>query len=391
MPFLQRAEFSIEGNQLRIEFFDAFGKELFIESGLDEYIGGYLKRSFGVELAVRLGVTEKKRKPRKEKPVPVAKAVESVEAEKPVAPRPVKAKPEVKKPAANKPKKEKQPARKAPEEKKDTALIFGRKLQCDVQPVHDITETTGLCAVVGSVISIKSFDIRNETRGKKSIVVFSVTDLSSTITCKAFVPRDQCEDIKKRLQNAPAVRVTGTAGYDTYSRELVITVKCIEEAEAAKRADEAEVKRVELHLHTNMSALDAMADEADIVRRAAEFGHEAVAITDHGVVQAFPRAFDAAKKCDIKVIYGMEGYMIDDTGDVYQEEFADEYVVFDLETTRLQPQKMRHHRDRRGAHAKRGDHRHVPHVRQSGPAHQRGDHRYDGDYGRNGQGGARHG
>src|SRR5690606_38269056 len=117
------------------------------------------------------------------------------------------------------------------------------------------------------------------------------------------------------------------AAYDSYAREVCVSVSSIEETRAARRMDEAEIKRVELHMHTNMSALDGVADEVDVVRRAAEFGHEAVAITDHGVVQAFPRAFDAAKKLGIKVIYGMEAYMYDDTDDYYQETFADEYVV----------------------------------------------------------------
>ncbi len=345
-PFLQRAEFSVEGNQLRVEFSEPFGKDLFIDSGLHDYISGYLSRSFGSEISVRTGASAKKpaRRSKAEKSVALADASTPAAAaqaapEKPTSEKPVPEKPAAPKPIAEKSKKEKQPVEQKPEEKKDKDLIFGKRLAANAVPVREITETTGLCAVVGNVVDVKSFDIKNETRGKKSIVVFSVTDQTSTITCKAFVQRDQCEEIKTRLEKAPAVRATGTAGYDTYSRELVVSVKCIEETQAVRRRDEAEVKRVELHLHTNMSALDGMADETDVVKRAAEFGHEAVAITDHGVVQAFPRAFDAAKKSGIKVIYGMEAYLIDDTGNAYQEEFADEYVVFDLETTGLNPKK----------------------------------------------------
>jgi DNA polymerase-3 subunit alpha (Gram-positive type) len=174
--------------------------------------------------------------------------------------------------------------------------------------------------------------------GKKSIVSFGVTDLSSTVTCKAFVGQDKAPEIKARLKKAEAVLVFGKAAYDNYAKEVCISVTSIEETKAIRRMDDAEVKRVELHMHTNMSALDGMADEADVVKRAAEFGHEAVAITDHGVVQAFPRAFDASKKLGIKVIYGMEAYLYDDTDDHYQETFADEYIVFDIETTGLNPQ-----------------------------------------------------
>ena len=194
-----------------------------------------------------------------------------------------------------------------------------------------------MCVVSGDVLSVKSFDIKNEARGKKSILIFSVTDYTSTVTCKAFVSRNQLDRIKDQLGKATAVKVAGSAGYDNFSREICVMAKSIEEAEAVRRTDTAEVKRVELHMHTNMSALDAVSDEKEIVKRAAEFGHEAVAITDHGVVQAFPGAFDMSKKLGIKVIYGMEAYMIDDTGAVYKETFEDEYVVFDLETTGFNP------------------------------------------------------
>jgi DNA polymerase-3 subunit alpha (Gram-positive type) len=336
-PFLQRAEFRIENGTMRIDFSEPFGKDLFAASGLSEYISGYIKRCFGTELAVRAAADSKKASRRVRETTPAAKAEQAgappleapAAAPESAPPKTAGRKPEAKKPAE----------KKDGEKKKPSPLIHGKKTECALTPVREVSETTGLCSVAGSVVDLKSFDIKNETRGKKSIVVFGVTDLTSTITCKAFVQRDQCGEIKERLIKAPAVRVTGTAGYDAYSREIVISVKCIEETQAAKRTDEAEIKRVELHLHTNMSALDAVADEADVVKLAAEFGHEAVAITDHGVVQAFPRAFDAAKKSGVKVIYGMEAYMIDDTGETYREEFADEYVVFDLETTGLNPQK----------------------------------------------------
>ncbi len=350
-PFLQRAEFAVEGSLLRIDFAEPFGRDLFAESGLAQYISGYFKRCFGMELVVKTTADAKKApRQRKESTAPAPeKAADAPEAamsaddippweDAPKVMAPAPKKQEVPKPAAKS-------AEKKPTDKKEaekpvpTNLIHGKKIPCELTAVRDIGETTGLCAITGGVIDVKSFDIKNEARGQKSIVVFGVTDLSSTITCKAFVPRDKCEEIKQRLTSAPAVYVIGTAAYDAYSREVVISVKYIEETKAAKRKDEAEVKRVELHMHTNMSALDGMADEADVVKRAAEFGHEAVAITDHGVVQAFPRAFDASKKSGIKVIYGMEAYLIDDTGETYREEFADEYVVFDLETTGLNPRK----------------------------------------------------
>lgn len=345
-PFLQRAEFSVEGSMLRIDFSEPFGRDLFANSDLADYISGYMKRSFGAELAVKTAADAKKA-PRKRKQTDTSmateKAVSAPEIDQADTP-PWEEAPKVLESEPKKQVKAAKPADKKPDEKKEdkpkpSSLIHGKKMECELLPIREVGETTGLCAIAGGVIDVKSFDIKNETRGQKSILVFGVTDLSSTITCKAFVPRDKCEEIKQRLTSAPAVRVIGTAGYDAYSREVVISIKCIEETKAAKRKDEAEVKRVELHMHTNMSALDGMVDEADVVKRAAEFGHEAVAITDHGVVQAFPRAFDTAKKSGIKVIYGMEAYLIDDTGEAYREDFADEYVVFDLETTGLNARK----------------------------------------------------
>ncbi|MDD5017228.1 MAG: PolC-type DNA polymerase III [Eubacteriales bacterium] len=313
-PFIARSKMYCKGGAYHIDFADDFGKELFAASGLSEYLCGYIGGCFGMDVRIvpgryeDMGVADK---PDKKERVLLDNVVMMPKPKKPTA------------------KKEKPSA--------PNGMIHGRRIPGDVICIRDIDETTGLCTVSGEVISVNSFNIKDETRGKKSIVVFSVTDRTSSVTCKAFVSRDKLESILSRLKSAAAVKVAGSAGYDAYSKEICLMAKSIEEAEASKRQDNAEIKRVELHMHTNMSALDAVADEADVVRRAAEFGHEAVAITDHGVVQAFPVAFDTAKKLGVKVIYGMEAYMIDDIGDVYKEEFEDEYVVFDLETTGFNP------------------------------------------------------
>ncbi len=321
-PFLSRALIRLEGKRLHIDFADEFGPELFSSMGLKEYVTRYLTRCLGKGAAVVTG-----RCAPEDVPVPVRK--------KAVKEQPV---PVQKVPAQTKPKKTETKKEDKPKAAAD-GMIHGKHVPGELTPIKELSELTGACVICGQLMDLKSFDIKNETRGKRSILVFSVTDLSSTVTCKAFVSRDKCEEIIERLRKAEAVRVAGTAAYDSFSRELCISVKSIEEAKAIKRQDEAEVKRVELHIHTNMSALDGCADEVDVVKRAASFGHEAVAITDHGVVQAFPRAFDTAKKLGIKVIYGMEAYMIDDTGHKYSEDFADEYIVFDLETTGFNPQQ----------------------------------------------------
>ncbi len=313
-PFISKTRMYFADSSFHVDFADEFGKDLFAASGLKEYLEGYFLRCFGMDVNIVYGRCE----PSKIKP-DAQDILEGI-AQQAAAAVTEKARPE----------------KKEPKKEKDPRVIHGSAVAGDAADIRDINETTGLCVICGNVISVDSFDIKNEARGKRSVLVFSVTDNTSAITCKAFITRDKCAGVKTKLEKA-AVRVLGTAAYDSYSKEVCINVKGIERTEAIRRQDNAEVKRVELHLHTNMSALDAVADEGDVVRRAAEFGHEAVAITDHGVVQAFPGAFDAAKKAKIKVIYGMEAYMINDTPQIYREEFEDEYIVFDLETTGFNP------------------------------------------------------
>ena len=325
VPILQRCVIRLEGKTVHIDFADELAPEMFESLGLKEYMGAYLSRCLGSGAVLKTGRCEPHQLPEqavrpktKKKAAPKAQTLQEPPSQA------------IQKPAPK--------AETKPKAKPKSSLIHGKRIgEGESTPIRDLSELTGACVINGQVTDIKTFDIKNETRGARSIVVFGVTDFTSTITCKAFVSREKCGDIKQRLQNAQAVRVAGSAAYDSFSRELCVSVKSIEEAPAQNRTDEAEIKRVELHMHTNMSALDGCADEAEVIRRAAAFGHDAVAITDHGVVQAFPGAFDAAKKLGVKVIYGMEAYMIDDTNEGFTEAFADEYVVFDLETTGLNP------------------------------------------------------
>jgi DNA polymerase-3 subunit alpha (Gram-positive type) len=335
-PFINRAHIHLDGGKLCVDFPEDFGRELFLSMGLKDYLANYLSSGFGQQVAVSVGKCTPDDAPEPPKLCDFKPPAVSKPAAKqaPAAAVPVK---EAEKPKGPEVKKDKDKGE--GEKAKPSPVIHGKPITGEAMPIKNINDLTGACVVVGQVTAIDSFDIKKEMRGgKKSIVSFGVTDLSSTVTCKAFVAQDKTPEILARLKKAEAVRVFGKAAYDNYAREVCISITSIEETKAVRRMDEAEVKRVELHLHTNMSALDGMADEADVVKRAAEFGHEAVAITDHGVVQAFPRAFDASKKLGIKVIYGMEAYMYDDTDDHYQETFADEYVVFDLETTGFNPQ-----------------------------------------------------
>ncbi len=318
-PFLMHVKITRENSHINIDFADDCGRDVFLTSGMDRYIEDYFLRCFDENVKVKAGrhfdVTEESADCKLEE-------IRSKKLSEPPKQRvPLKEKKE-------EPEKEK---------KQKRSLLLGKKIEIEPMPVNEIEEMTGLCAVQGNVIGVRSIDIKKDSKQKKAILIFNVTDFTSTITCKAFMTAKKCESLKKELEKTETIKAAGRTRFDTYSREVCLSVNSIEKAKPIKRQDEAEVKRVELHMHTKQSALDGVADEKQIVIRASEFGHDAVAITDHGVVQGFPGAFDMAKKCGVKVIYGMEAYMISERSDERAGKFEDEYVVFDLETTGFYP------------------------------------------------------
>ena len=132
-----------------------------------------------------------------------------------------------------------------------------------------------------------------ERRSGKFLISFDLYDGTSTITCKAFLNKENAKKTMKRIQSAKGIKVAGTAGMDTFSNELTVMANTIIETEGLKkttRQDNAEIKRVELHMHTQMSQMDAMTSAKDLIKRAMKWGMKSIAITDHGVVQAFPEA-----------------------------------------------------------------------------------------------------
>ncbi len=203
-----------------------------------------------------------------------------------------------------------------------------------------------------------------ETKTGKIILSLDVTDNTSTICCKMFLDKKKFELVSSRLKKGAFVQVQGRMQIDAYSNELTMMVNNIIEGkpkEEEKIVDDASFKRVELHLHTQMSAMDAVSSATDIIKQAIKWGHSAVAITDHGVVQSFPEANhvitdnyeklakektgkdrvstqDIIDNAPIKIIYGVEGYLVDDI--VVHPNFPDTYCVFDLETTGFDPQKQ---------------------------------------------------
>lgn len=183
------------------------------------------------------------------------------------------------------------------------------------------------------------------TRSEKVLLIFDVTDYSDSITCKAFLKQEQYdEQTKPLLGKEMFVRIEGRVQFDTFSNELGIMINAMEMIEdfRTKKKDNAEMKRVELHCHTQMSDMDGMASAKSLVKRAKSWGHPGIAITDHGVAQAFPEAFHAIDHDDpFKIIYGVEAYIVDDLKSIIRhpkgQNLQSEYVVFDLETTGFYP------------------------------------------------------
>ena len=206
--------------------------------------------------------------------------------------------------------------------------------------IANITQETVNVLVEGEVIRVESNDMKKDPT--KTILMFDVYDGSSTMTCKAFIKKDDLKDLTKKI-DGKFVKVDGVAGYDSFAKEITIMSNIImegTEVKKEKRVDNAEVKRTELHMHTQMSQMDGVTPCQDLIKRAISWGWKSIAITDHGVVQAFPDAYHLLQKVGedaIKVIYGVEGYFCPDKDPCVFESKGQsidtEYCVLDLETT----------------------------------------------------------
>ncbi|MEG1834548.1 MAG: PolC-type DNA polymerase III [Oscillospiraceae bacterium] len=186
--------------------------------------------------------------------------------------------------------------------------IYGNNIRGKAVKIVDVTPDDGRTIIWGEVFG---FEERETKDGSYKIISFNVTDNTSSYTCVVFERKDLCKAILDKVKDGVCVLVAGLIDYDKYKREYVMRAKSISITEKIKKMDDAPQKRVELHLHTNMSQMDAMTPAKKLVERAIEWGHKAIAITDHGCVQSFPDAMTAAKD-KIKIIYGVEGYFIDD-------------------------------------------------------------------------------
>ena len=228
----------------------------------------------------------------------------------------------------------------------ETNLVYGRAFNDEPIELSTVVGEMGEITFRGQVIS---FDTR-EIRGERTIVMYGVTDFTDTIMVKMFVRNDQLADVLAEVKPGAFLKIKGVTNIDRFDGELTIgNVFGIQKISDFResRVDTAPEKRVELHCHTKMSDMDGVSDAADIIKRAHAWGHKAIAITDHGAVQAFPEAYHALEAIGwddpFKVIFGVEGYLVDDLQDIAVNEkrqsLDDTYVVFDLETTGFSPIK----------------------------------------------------
>ena len=254
-------------------------------------------------------------------------------------------KPEENKERTVKPKEEKKPFQKkefysSVKRSDDPNVIYGRNFEDDTIELSQVVGEMGEITIRGKVIQFDTREIRNE----KTIIMFAVTDFTDTIMVKMFTRNEQLPEILSEINKGAFLKIKGVTTIDKFDGELTIgsvtRIKKIPDF-TTTRKDTSPVKRVELHCHTKMSDMDGVSEVKAIVKRAHDWGHKAIAITDHGVVQAFPDANHYIETLDkddpFKIIYGVEGYLVDDLTDIAVNEdnqtLDDAFVVFDIETT----------------------------------------------------------
>ncbi|MGE5703733.1 MAG: PolC-type DNA polymerase III, partial [Clostridia bacterium] len=222
-----------------------------------------------------------------------------------------------------------------------TQVVIGYEIKDDAIPIQEIKEEERRIVIQGTVFNS---EIR-ELKSGRHLLTFHLTDYTDSLTVKIFSRDKEDAKILEAVKDGMWLKVRGSVQHDTFARELVMTANDMTQIEAQGRKDKAEEKRVELHCHTPMSSLDGVASLKSLISTAAKWGHSAIAVTDHGVVQSFPEAYGLAKKNGLKCILGMEAYVVEDGIDIVYNLNAKEnpipinehteYVVFDTETTGL--------------------------------------------------------
>lgn len=225
--------------------------------------------------------------------------------------------------------------------KNETQAIFGKINKGPIMPMSELTLDSGKVTVQGHIFSVAS----REVKSGAFILSFDMTDGTSSVRVSKFIMDDETKTAAQKISDGMDVTVSGVVSFNRFDGDLIIEPRAIATAPKKEpRKDTAEEKRVELHLHTKMSTMDALTDTKEVINRAISWGHKAIAITDHGVCQAFPDAMKAAGD-KIKVLYGVEGYYINDVDDKvavsgsYNMPLPGDFVAFDIETTGLDSQR----------------------------------------------------
>lgn len=222
------------------------------------------------------------------------------------------------------------------QDRKSPFLLYGRHFSGQSILLKDISHDLENIIVEGKLFSI---DQKKLNKGGR-LFVFQITDYTNSITVKVFERKNQKHNLINSVHIGESIKIRGNLVYDKYLKENVIIASDVLFIPNEEKKDVADIKRIELHLHTQMSSMDGVSKTSELIKTAANWGHEAIAITDHGTVQAFPEAMLSAKKYNIKVIYGLEGYLVNDSEKLIRIKdkiysFDDEYVIFDIETTGL--------------------------------------------------------
>ncbi|MHB8172290.1 MAG: PolC-type DNA polymerase III [Thermincolia bacterium] len=320
--WLNKADYVFRDKELTITVHNQMGQQLLINKGCDRFINNLLKHEIGLEVKTVFKSEENDQQD----------LCWQEEAEKQHVLALMEAR--VSSSTHND-----QPKAEQPTVTAKNGVILGKPIKGEALVIREVQDEEKNVVIQGQIFSLEVRELRSGRR----LIIFDLTDLTDSITVKFF--RDEKNDpIEDLLKKGSWVKVRGPVQYDRFSKdqELALMAYDINIAEYETRKDKAPEKRVELHVHTKMSSMDGLSSASDLIKRAAQWGHSAIAITDHGVVQAFPEAHETGRKHGIKVIYGVEGYLVDDgtpivLNPVEMELSKGEYIVFDIETTGFSP------------------------------------------------------
>lgn len=319
MSFIKDSKVSEGEGRVSISHYSDIFMKSFKTKEQDKLMKRYMKEYYGKDVSIELRYTPETTPMKDESELlPDPSLIQGVKASSA--------------PVFREPKEEKE----SRDNRSESGEVYGKRIKEPVTAISELDDNSGISVICGEVFKLED----KELRSGKILKMIYVTDGTSSLPAKLFLKKDETVE---GLKEGSYMKLRGNVAVDLYSKELTMMVKDINRMEKAKREDRSKLKRIELHAHSSMSALDATVPVSRLMEAAKDFGHPAFAITDHGVVQAYPEAMDTAKKLGIKMIYGMEAYVVNDAMDIASgivEEHG-RFVVFDIETTGFSSQNDR--------------------------------------------------